>query len=55
MTLDIQSGILRPKIDMHCHVWLMDGWERSADHLVDSGAVGELIALIHAGGDWVEE
>ena len=39
MTLDIQSGILRPKIDMHCHVWLMDGWEQSADHLVNSGAM----------------
>ena len=37
MTLDIESGIRRPKIDMHCHVWLMDGWEQSADHLVASG------------------
>ncbi len=39
MTLDIQLGIRRPKIDMHCHVWLMDGWEQSADHLVTSGAM----------------
>ena len=37
MTLDIESGIRRPKIDMHCHIWLMDGWEQSADHLVASG------------------
>ncbi|MCZ6635390.1 MAG: amidohydrolase family protein [bacterium] len=37
MPLDIQAGIQRPKIDMHCHVWYMDDWETSSDHLVHAG------------------
>ena len=42
MSLDIQSGILRPKIDMHCHVWQMPDWEGSSDHLV---ACGEMLGI----------
>jgi uncharacterized protein len=34
MSLDITAGLKRPKIDMHCHVWQMDNWEKSSDHLV---------------------
>jgi predicted TIM-barrel fold metal-dependent hydrolase len=37
MPLDIQAGIKRPKIDMHCHVFKMDNWEKSSDHLVECG------------------
>lgn len=42
MTLDIAAGIKRPKIDMHCHVWQMDNWEKSSDHLV---ACGEALGI----------
>lgn len=42
MPLDIEAGIRRPKIDMHCHVWQMDGWEQSSDHLV---ACGEMLGI----------
>ena len=37
MPLDIEAGLRRPKIDMHCHVWKMDNWEKSSDHLVECG------------------
>lgn len=37
MPIDIQAGIKQPKIDMHCHVWKMENWEKSSDHLVECG------------------
>lgn len=37
MQIDIHAGIKRPKIDMHCHVWQMEDWEKSSDHLVQCG------------------
>lgn len=37
MSLNIEAGIKRPKIDMHCHVWKMENWEKSSDHLVATG------------------
>lgn len=39
MPLDIKAGLRRHKIDVHAHVWEMDNWERSSDHLVECGAM----------------
>ena len=40
MSLDIEAGLLRPKIDTHSHVWSFDDESHvdiSTDHLVESG------------------
>jgi len=45
VTLDIEAGLARPKIDMHCHVWRM---EREADEARSSGQLitaGEMLGI----------
>lgn len=39
MRIDWDHGMSRPKIDMHCHVWPMEDWERSSDQLVYAGTM----------------
>lgn len=56
MAIDWEYGLKRPKIDMHCHVWPMQEWERSSDQLV---AAGQMLGITEywssapiVGGRW---
>lgn len=37
MSLDVKAALRRPKIDMHAHIWPMEGEEVSSAHLIRSG------------------